>query len=301
MSALLTLLQNSAAYGFLIYAVVAKDMSISSFVFYFGIITGFSGWLSGLLNGCADALQCSRSFCDLRLYLQLPERGETGTKPAPEGTWRVEFEGVYYKYPQSDAQKEAGEDNPYVLRDINLTLDKGEKTALVGLNGAGKTTLVKLLSGLLEPTRGRILIDGVDLKEINKDEYFKALSVVFQDIYLLPVSIRQNITLCEDSECDAERLTYAISESGLTEKIAQLSGGVDTLLVKSVREGAVDLSGGEKQKLALARALYKGGRMMILDEPTSALDPLAEGRMYEEFSFSAVFLRLSIFIWSLLF
>ncbi len=162
-------------------------------------------------------------------------------------------------------------------------MEKGEKLALVGLNGAGKTTLVKLLCGLLTPTEGEILIDGRDLRRYSRDEYFKALSVVFQDIFLLPLSVRQNITLCPPEETDEPRLLWCLHEEDIESWVSQLPQGLDTYLVKSVRDGAVDLSGGQKQKLALARALYKRAPILILDEPTAALDPVAEFKIYRHF------------------
>ncbi len=290
-SAFLTLLQNVAAYGLLIAQVCHNDMPLSSFIFYFSIITGFSQWLSGLLYDWANTLQSSRQFCDLRTYLELPDSGRKKNEPAkktdlPDGTWSVAFCNVSFRYPSAETAQDQNKDasENWTLRHLNFKIEKGEKIAVVGLNGAGKTTLVKLLCGLLEPTEGQILINGTPLSDYSRDAYFQALSVVFQDIFQLPVSIRQNITLCPDAETDEKRLASAIEEAGIAQRIASLPAGLDTLLGKSIRNGAVDLSGGELQKLALARALYKGGQMMVLDEPTSALDPIAENRMYLEYN-----------------
>ena len=293
-SALLILLQNGAAYAILIYRVlVAGTLDPASFVFYFSVITGFAGWFQRFLYNLSAAQQNSRQFCDLRAYLDLPDRyskQNDSAAPLPEDTWSVEFRDVSFRYPveqkpgEEKAEPEAQQElAPLVLNNVSFRIEKGEKLALVGLNGAGKTTLVKLLCGLLEPTEGQILINDRPLGDYDRDAYFKALSVVFQDIFLLPVTVRQNITLCPENKVDEEHLSWCLREANMESWIHELPQGLDTYLVKSVRDGAVDMSGGQKQKLALARALYKGGRMMILDEPTAALDPIAENKMYLEY------------------
>lgn len=298
-SAVLILIQNAAAYAILIHRVLTGGMNPASFVFYFSIITGFASWFEGFLYRLSDAQRGSRQFCDLRVYLEMPDRysrsgsdtAQTATATLPEDSWSVEFCHVSFRYPveQKPGEQPGGaeiqtpEVAPWVLQDVSFRMEKGEKLALVGLNGAGKTTLVKLLCGLLTPTEGQILINGRNLQDYDRDAYFKALSVVFQDIFLLPLSVRRNITLCPPEKVDEERLAWCLREADIESWISDLPRGLDTYLVKSVRDGAVDMSGGQKQKLALARALYKGGRMMILDEPTAALDPIAENKMYLEY------------------
>ena len=291
-TALLILLQNGAAYAILIYRVlIAGTLDPASFVFYFSIITGFAGWFQSFLYGLSSAQHNSRQFCDLRADLDLPDRyGKQHTSAAtlPEDTWSVEFRNVSFRYPTEQKPGEDAPENqepaPLVLQNVSFRIEKGEKLALVGLNGAGKTTLVKLLCGLLEPTEGEILINGRPLGDYDRDAYFKALSVVFQDIFLLPMTVRQNITLCPDEQIDEQHLARCLHQADIEGWIDELPHGLDTYLVKSVRDGAVDMSGGQKQKLALARALYKGGLMMILDEPTAALDPIAENKMYLEYN-----------------
>ena len=169
-----------------------------------------------------------------------------------------------------------------VISHMNLTIAPGEKVALVGLNGAGKTTLVKLLCGLYAPQSGRILLHGRDLRSFGAEELAERFAVVFQDIHLLPATIERNITLSD--RADPLRLREVLALSGLEERIASLPGREQTLLVKSVLEDAIDLSGGEEQKLALARALYQGGDIFILDEPTAKLDPIAENELYQKYS-----------------
>ncbi len=153
-----------------------------------------------------------------------------------------------------------------------------------GANGAGKTTLVKLLCGLYAPTRGSILVDGTDIRDFNIDQYFGLYSVVFQDIYLCPTTIARNIALAQDLRIDRGRLDRALDLSGFGAKVESLPEKEDTLLLKGVQEKGIELSGGEKQKLALARALYKDGRIVVLDEPTAALDPIAESEIYRKYS-----------------
>ncbi len=167
---------------------------------------------------------------------------------------------------------------------MTFTWRAGEKLALVGLNGAGKTTLVKLLCGLYRPTEGRILLNGADISKFNRDEYYTLISAVFQEARVLPLSIASNISMKTEDETDAGRLRDCIARAGLSPKIASLPAGCGTLLNKSVNEDAVELSGGETQKLLLARALYKDAPVIILDEPTAALDPIAENEMYLKYS-----------------
>ena len=211
-------------------------------------------------------------------------RGEG--RPVPTGECEIEFRNVTYTY--------GGAENP-TINNLSFTLHKGEKLALVGLNGAGKTTIVKLMCGLYDPTEGEILLNGVNVREYNREEYFKLFSAVFQDISLLAVSVEENITGQPADSCTREKLIDCMKKSGIYGKVMTLPEKEDTLLVRSVYQNSVDLSGGEKQKLALAKALYKNAPILLLDEPTAALDAIAEQQMYMsylEFSKS----RSSLFI-----
>ncbi|MBQ7929507.1 MAG: ABC transporter ATP-binding protein [Clostridia bacterium] len=263
------------AYGILISRVLAGTLSAPEFVFYFGVITGYASWLESTLSYLADFGQSSRSFCDFRSYLEQEEDGG-GTDILPEEkTYEIEFENVCYRYSGAEAD---------TLHNISLTIQKGETIALVGLNGAGKTTIVKLMCGLLRPTSGIIRIGGKNIAELDQKELFRLFSVVFQDIHLLPVSVRENISLTPAGATDESRMKEAVQMAGLEKRISEMKSGYDTLLVKTVREHADELSGGEKQKLALARALYKNGKIIVLDEPTAALDPIAENQMYQRYN-----------------
>ena len=182
-----------------------------------------------------------------------------------------------------------------LFENISLTISEGEKVALVGMNGAGKTTLIKLLCGLYKPKSGRILVDGIDILEFNIYDYFKEISVVFQDVFPFAFTIAQNVACDSTSNIDYKRVYEVLCLAGLKEKIDSLKDGINSVMCKDLDENGIVFSGGEMQKLMLARALYKDAGMIILDEPTAALDPLAESEMYEKYN-SFVHDKTSIFI-----
>lgn len=260
-------------YYYLIHQYLAGGIDISQFLLYFGLITGFNGWLMSVVDGFEGLHAALLNIDDLRQFLTIPERvkeksNAIRTKPRSA----IQFENVSFGY-------QTGE---YVISDMSFSLVPGEKIAIVGLNGAGKTTLVKLLCGLYAPQKGRILINGRDLRTLDEEERFQKFAVVFQDIYLLPTTIERNIALSDQT--DRQKLENVLALSGLKEKIESLPLKEHTTLVKGVLEEATDLSGGEVQKLALARALYKGGEIFVLDEPTAKLDPIAENEMYQKYN-----------------
>ncbi len=276
---LLFLLRDGMAHGFLIYSVLFKDMEVSSFILYFGAVGGISTWLSGIVKNLNDINRSSLNVTDLRSFLEMEDKmnREEGVDLPKDFQLPcdIELRNLYYKY-------EGAED--YTIKGLNLYIKKGEKLALVGVNGAGKTTLVKLICGLYTPTKGEILVNGKSSKLYNRDEYYGIFSVVFQDTHLLPISIERNIGSRNSEDIDKERMDEVIEMAGLKEKIGSLDKGKDTLLVKSVYDDAIELSGGEMQKLMLAQALYKDGPIMILDEPTAALDPIAENEIYQRYN-----------------
>lgn len=276
---ILVFLRDGIAYGFLIYSVLFKGMEISNFILYFAAVAGISTWLSGIVKNINDINGSSLNVNDLRSFLETEDKmnREVGVELPKEFElpYDIELRNLYYKY-------EGAED--YTINGINLSIKKGEKLALVGVNGAGKTTLVKLICGLYTPTKGEIYINGKSSKLYNRDEYYNLFSVVFQDTHLLPISIERNIASKNYEDIDKNRMNSVIKMSGLKEKIDLLPHGKDTLLVKSVYKEAIELSGGEMQKLMLARALYKNAPIMILDEPTAALDPIAENEIYMKYN-----------------
>lgn len=274
--AIMNFARDGIAYIVLIYGVANKNLSAADFVLYFALIAQYSNWLMGVVGAYSSLQATSLEFCDLRDFFDLKDkfnRGK-GTK-TPSVAPSISLQNVSFKYPQAEND---------VLKNINLTINKGEKIALVGLNGAGKTTLVKLLCGLYSSTDGNVLIDEKNIFEYNVDEYYAILSVVFQDIILMPISVAKNIALCEEKDINRDRLIEVLKLSGLYDKVMMLENKENTLLMKSIHDNATDFSGGEKQKLALARALYKNGNIIILDEPTAALDPIAENEMYQKYN-----------------
>ncbi len=276
-SALLIFVRDGVAYALLIYKVIQGEISVSDFLVYFTMIATFADWISGILTSYNYLELESHGFCSYREYMEIEEqRAKQNTATVEREQWpcEIELRGVSYTYPESDTP---------TISDVNLKIKAGERVALVGLNGAGKTTLVKLMCGLFKPTQGEVLINGRSATEFNKEEYFKLFSIIFQDVHLLPVSIATNITLQQEEEQDQKRLETCLQQSGFAEKINNLPQGKDTLLVKNVNEDAYELSGGEMQKLLLARALYKEAPILILDEPTAALDPIAENELYLQY------------------
>lgn len=275
----LLFLRDGITYGFLIYLVMYRDMPIGDFVLYFGAVTGFSTWMSGIVENINSLNSISLDVCDLREHLEMKDKmnREIGVElpTSCELPCDIELRNLYYKYPGA---------KDYTIKNINLHIKKGEKLALVGVNGAGKTTLVKLICGLYTPTKGEILINGKKSSLYNRDDYYTLFSVVFQDIHLLPISIEKNIALQLEENIDDEKMNRVLNMSGFMKKIKTLPKGKKTLLVKSVYEEAIELSGGEVQKLMLARALYKDAPIIILDEPTAALDPIAENEIYQKYN-----------------
>ena len=166
---------------------------------------------------------------------------------------------------------------------MNLKINAGERLAVVGLNGAGKTTMIKLLLRLYDPTEGVITLNGVDIKKYDREEYYKLFAPVFQDVETFAFPIAENVSMKTGADTDKDRVVKALDEAGLKEKIEGLKKGIDTYITNIVEDDGIDLSGGEKQKLALARALYKDADVVVLDEPTSALDAIAEQQLYERF------------------
>ena len=171
----------------------------------------------------------------------------------------------------------------FIIHNLNLTIHPREKLAIVGLNGAGKTTLVKLICGLLSPSEGRVLLNGDDISDFNRNKYYELFSAVFQDFSILDVTIAEEIAQCKDN-IDYQRIKECIDYAGLSDTIDKLPKGLNTHIGREVYLDGVLLSGGQMQRLMLARALYKNGPILLLDEPTAALDPLAESEIYQKYS-----------------
>lgn len=272
LSAGITLLRDGLAYGFLIYKISSGELSAAEFVFYFNFIAQYSLYIYGIMDGCIDLYRSSLCISDVRNFLDYPcimnhGKGSDIFQSAPE----IEFRDVCFQFPNSDVM---------ILDHISFKIKSGEKIALVGINGAGKTTLIKLLCGLFIPNSGIILVDGKSISEYNIEEYYSKISAVFQDIFTLPISIEENIAGFR-ANIHYDKLNEAIEKVGLKNKIDLLPKGTKTKFDKTLFEDATEFSGGERQKLAIARVLYKNAPIVILDEPTAALDPIAEEKIYQ--------------------
>ena len=266
---------KAAIYAVMFHAVLQKGMTVGDFTLCMALAMAFSGSLIEFLRRFGDFSRTSLEVDDLRSFLELDMLPDTGTgKPPAADGYRIEFRGVSYRY--HGAEK-------WALRDLNLTIEPGERLAVVGLNGAGKTTMIKLLLRLYDPTEGSILLNGVDIRTYSREEYYRLFSPVFQNVEVLAFPLFEMISMKPGDETDMARAAACADEAGLGERVKSLPKGLETELLKVVDDDGVDLSGGEKQKLALARALYKDAPIVVLDEPTSALDAIAEQRLYESF------------------
>lgn len=268
----LMLVRDLFVFGVLVYLYANGELTAGNFAFYYTVIKAANSWIDRIASIYAELYLVHLSTDDYRKCAEQPDDTH-GTKEITDipSKCTVEFCDVSFSYD--------GEHN--AVSHISFTAKAGEKIAIVGENGAGKTTAMKLLSGLYFPTSGKILINGRDASEYKSSERSKLFSAIFQDVYIMPATVSANITMKPDETADKDKLNEAIRLSGLSEKISSLPDGVQTKLRKDINnEGAVDFSGGETQKLLLARAIYKKAPIIILDEPTAALDPIAENELY---------------------
>lgn len=273
---ILGLARNGIAYGYLVHRALTEGMAASEFLLYFTAFTGFSGWVTGILTEFETLHKESLGLAVIRDYLNLPEqfRFEGGVAIPEAEAFELKMEGVSFRYPGTDRD---------IIHNMNLTLHPGEKVAVVGLNGAGKTTLVKLLCGFYDPDEGRVLLNGIDIRKFNRQEYYEMFSAVFQEMSLLDVTVAEHVAQRVDG-IDKNRVRDCLDKAGLTEKVEKLPKGLDTHVGKIAFLEGVEFSGGENQRLMLARALYKNGAILVLDEPTAALDPIAENDIYQKYN-----------------
>ena len=275
---IINVLQASLAYGYVGLRVISEKfgskISIGSFTMYVNAAINFSQTTTKLGENITMTFQMLEYLDPFMEFVSLPEAREHGGKLEMEDEIHsISFKNISFKYPGSDK---------YVLKDISFDIKGGEKISIVGLNGAGKTTLIKLLCRLYEPNSGEILVNGYNIYDYEYQSYMEKIAVIFQDYKLFAFTVGENIT-CEEYSED-ESIMELIEEVGLEEKINSLPNGLNSLIGKSYDNEGIELSGGESQKIAIARALYKDAPLIILDEPTSALDPLAEAEIYEHFN-----------------
>lgn len=286
------IVQKILMYTWLVYNVVTGAYQISDFVLYVGLVStfhasvGYVNWIYSDMRTNSLMINDYRNFVDWKEDRKTADEKDGHITEINLDKFEFRFENVSFKYP--------GHDN-YVLKNVNLTIKNGAKLAVVGVNGAGKTTFIKLMMKLYEPSEGRILLNDVDIKEYNREEYFKLFSPVFQNVECFAMPIYQNISFAEEDKTDMNKINEVLEQSGLSEKINSYEKGIHTNLLKIFDKEGIDLSGGEKQRLAMARALYKDGKVVILDEPTATLDALAEDRMYREFE-NMIYGKTAVFI-----
>ena len=251
-------------------------IGIGNFILYQGTVQTFVGFLSGLGADIGRLRDNNRYLEETFAYLDMPNdmyKGTLAVEKRDDIDYEIEFRDVSFKYPRSDE---------WVLRHVNMRFRIGDKLAIVGENGSGKTTFIKLLCRLYDPTEGKILLNGIDITRYRYDEYMALFSVAFQDYSLFAFSVAQNVAASES--VDEARVLSCLDRVGLGDKVAGLDEGIHTNIGRDYENDGVDFSGGEQQKIALARALYKDAPFMILDEPTAALDPIAEAEVYARFN-----------------
>lgn len=267
-------LRDAFSYFYIGYLAITHKISLGDF----SMCVAAASVLYQSMFAIAGGLQQITKRCNYAHryleFLEYPAAMEKGSRSVEQGEHTIEFADVSFQYPRSEK---------YVLRHINLKIKSGEHLSIVGLNGAGKTTLVKLLCRLYDVTEGAILIDGINIKEYAEEEYRRLFAVVFQDFELFAFSMKENVALAETDAADPEKIEEVLRLTGLSEDVQKLTEGMDTMIFKSYDEHGTELSGGQKQKTAIARALYRNAPIVILDEPTAALDPIAEYEIYRQF------------------
>lgn len=277
---------NAAVMSGIIYAYVAVKalfgaFAVGNIVQYVGSLTQFTQGFSGLVIILSDILVNAEVLKEYFDFVDIPNKKYCGTLPVEkrafcnggDNEYEIEFRNVSFKYPSSDI---------YALRNISMKFRIGERLAVVGMNGSGKTTFIKLLCRLYDPTEGEILLNGVDIRKYDYDEYLSIFSVVFQDFNLFSFSLGQNVAASVDY--DRDRAKNCLEKAGFDTRMSGMPKGLDTCLYKDFEEDGVEISGGEAQKIVLARALYKDAPFIVLDEPTAALDPVSEYEVYSKFN-----------------
>jgi len=278
-------------YSYLIFCVLKGRISIADFTMCFMTVATLTITLEHVFEDVAFIKGDLFRIEEMKTFLALPNeedpvmpadgsdahslyiKVEEGNIPVPEAeNYEITFQHVTFRYPGA---------NQNVYTDFNFTIKAGKKLAIVGINGAGKTTLVKLVTRLYDPTEGQILLNGIDIRQFALLDYRRILTAVFQDINLFAMSLKENIT-CVDDAYDEKRLLSSLEDAGLMPFIKQHGENLDIPLTRYLYDKGVDVSGGEKQKIGIARALYKNGKIMVFDEPTAALDANAEYTLYHK-------------------
>ena len=274
-TAFTSFLRDALSYAYLIFKVLSNSIQIGSFTMYISAVAQFSTAMNDMMTSIVNIRRFGAYYEELEKYVNMPQTMRQGHQSVDtdKSAYTIQFEHVSFRYPGAST---------YALKNVNITISPSEKLSIVGENGAGKTTFVKLLLRLYDPTEGRILLNGTDIREFDYDEYQNLMAAVFQDFRLFSFTLKENV--CFDRDCDDEKVIDCLKRSGFGNKLEQLPKGIYTNVYKNFEEDGFEPSGGEGQKIALARALFKNTPVVILDEPTAALDPRAEYEMYQNFN-----------------
>lgn len=268
-------LRDGTSYYYLGILAIKKVITIGDFAMYSNAAGRFFWALFRIVSGVQEVAKRCNYIHEFIIFLQYPAAMKKSNGVVEASEHVIEFIDVSFKYPRT---------NRYILRHVNLKITSGEHLSVVGLNGAGKTTFVKLLCRLYDVNKGAILLDGLNIKEYSEIEYRKLFAVVFQDFQLFAFSLKENVALDQTSTSKEEDIEKALVLSGVYEDALKLDKGMDTIIYKSYDEQGTELSVGQRQKVAISRAMYKDAPIVILDEPTAALDPIAEYEIYQKFN-----------------
>lgn len=273
-TSMVNIFQQTVVYLLLARAVLQDFLTIAAFTKYISAINSLTSSLLGISDAFIE-LRNNFNYVDcLRKFLSLETEGEKDKMvPVPSGNFLIEFKNVSFQYPNTDR---------FVLEDVNVSISPGSQVAIVGLNGSGKTTFVKLMLGLYKPTKGMICVNGVDINNLDFKEYIKNFACAFQDYRLFSYPVRENIVFVQDY--DKKKLDDVMKKCGIYDAVNRLPRKLETPIYKFLDDAGVEFSGGEGQKIAIARAIYKNAGVVILDEPLASLDPIAEYEMYKSLS-----------------
>ncbi|MFR3483413.1 MAG: ABC transporter ATP-binding protein [Clostridia bacterium] len=275
-SSAISVIFTGVVYAFVCLKAWAGAFGLGAVTQYVTSITKVSGGVSSLISMLGDMRNNASFLAQVFEFLDIPNnmyQGSLTVEKRRDRKYQVEFRNVSFQYPGS---------NNYALRNVNMKFEIGKRLAVVGMNGSGKTTFIKLLCRLYEPTEGEILLNGIDIRKYNYAEYMMIFSVVFQDFKLFAFKLGENVA--SNATYDGERVIDCLQKVGFAERLAEMQHGIETYLYKDYDKDGVNVSGGEAQKIAIARALYKDAPFIILDEPTAALDPIAEAEIYSKFN-----------------
>lgn len=269
-------IQLLLVYSYMTYKVLKKAIGIGDFTMYINAANNFGTSMSSFINSFVQFRQeCKYLEPFFELEGIKSSKVTNGKTLSNIKNCTIKFKNVSFKYPRS---------SNYTLKNVSITIKSGEKLSIVGLNGAGKTTFIKLLTRLYNPTEGEIFLNGINIKEYNYEEYMNLLSVVFQDFKLMAFSVKENIALYDYEKTSDDEIFKILDETGMKNDISKLPKNIYTPIYKTFEKEGIEFSGGQAQKLAIARALYKNAPIVILDEPTAALDPYAENEIYTSFN-----------------